>query len=947
MILIDLAFIAVSLPLVHAANIDWINVNYACKQTRSTAIATRDAQAAICSSARSTANQGPWSVTNNTQGVLPPSKDPRDYMSWAPYHWPQCNWCPAHDSRALTQRGMKRQRRRDQDWEDDDQQAPFSPTPTTQPEAAAASKGKSASTCRPSPTKPMPPSATWTTCDYQVQDGRVNPDVRTLIGPPSIVGVAASVILNALCFALHGDSACSQNAARFIEIFFLSTATAMNPNVLYGQGVRGPNGQPGTFTGPLDIRGLVSVVNAIQILKSAKSPDWTAARDKAMNKWLVTYVQWLQTSPIGKSVADKANNHVTFYTAQLAAAQIGTGDLAGAMSTVRWYFSNKFPDQIAKSGEQPFEAVRTRPFHYRCFHLEALITVGKIADALGMNFWNATSNYGATIQKAVDFAMRLDAKNEDPTELIPHVSAIMAVYGDPQGRYSAYLKKMNSSYQAQPFSFWNQPEAFTQAPSSSQRTRKSRDSAPPDGSSSFASDIICDPPFVDVIGACAYELEYRYYVTCPTLEPFYEMADPDADVDVILMEGYQLEETEIWIFEHVNLHNLTATFMDQDSFRKLLGSQSGASGQRSRGSLLPSKSSTSKSVAASEPAFKPRKLKKAGDAGDKEKEKDKEKYRNRAAERRAGEGNDYAQVEAILEGLQKREGGVTDEERGMLGGDGEHTILVKGLDMALLAQNKARAAASMGVVDDETLERAFQDAGEAATPAAVGKKRTRDDIIRELKAGKKQPQEQQPVVDEAMDAAKQQGKFKPIGFKPIGGGTEGKKKKKGKGGDGERKKKKRKIEDATQVEASKPAATAAPIPPPEDEEPDEDLDIFAGAAEYQGLDDDDEDDNEAEPAPSRPEPETRPRNWFDDDEEEDEQAPVEPIAKPLPRSVPSPPPREMDEDEEEQPMRLVPLASSAMPSIRDFLSMGDESGGKKKRKGKKKKKADKGSEDEE
>ncbi|KAF7308405.1 hypothetical protein HMN09_00689300 [Mycena chlorophos] len=862
MLFVDLVIIAVSLPLVHAANIDWINVDYACKQTRSTAIATRDAQAAICSSARSTASQGPWSVTNNTQGVLPPSKDPRDYMSWAPYHWPQCNWCPAHDSRALTQRGMQRQRRRDQDWDDDDQQAPFSPTPTTQPQEAAASKGKSASTCRPSPTKPMPPSATWTTCDYQVQDGRVNPDVRTLIGPPSIVGVAASVILNALCFALHGDSVCSQNAARFIEIFFLSTTTAMNPNVLYGQGVRGPNGQPGTFTGPLDIRGLVSVVNAIQILKSAKSPDWTAARDKAMNKWLVTYVQWLQTSPIGKSVADKANNHVTFYTAQLAAAQIGMGDLAGAMSTVRWYFSNKFPDQIAKSGEQPFEAVRTRPFHYRCFHLEALITVAKIADGLGMNFWNATSNYGATIQKAVDFAMRLDAKNEDPTELIPHVSAIMAVYGDPQGRYSAYLKKMNSSYQAQPFSFWNQPEAFTQAPSSSQRTRKSRDSAPPAGSSSFASDIICDPPFVDVIGACAYELEYR-----------------------------------------------------------------------------------SKSVAASEPAFKPRKLKKAGDAGDKE--KDKEKYRNRAAERRAGEGNDYAQVEAILEDLKKREGGVTDEERGMLGGDGEHTILVKGLDMALLAQNKARAAASMGVVDDETLERAFQDAGEEATPgpAAAGKKRTRDDIIRELKAGKKQ---QQPVVDEAMDAAKQQGKFRPIGFKPIGGGTEGKKKKKEKekGGDGERKKKKRKVEDATPVEASKPAA-AAPIPPPEDEEPDEDLDIFAGAAEYQGLEDDDEDDNEAEPAPSRPEPETRPRNWFDDDEEEDEQVPAEPIAKPLPPSAPSPPPREMEEDEEEQPMRLVPLASSAMPSIKDFLSMGDESGGKKKRKGKKKKKADKGSEDEE
>jgi len=30
-------------------------------------------------------------------------------------------------------------------------------------------------------------------------------------------------------------------------------------------------------------------------------------------------------------------------------------------------------DQLAGSGEQPFEAVRTRPFHYRCFNIEALI----------------------------------------------------------------------------------------------------------------------------------------------------------------------------------------------------------------------------------------------------------------------------------------------------------------------------------------------------------------------------------------------------------------------------------------------------------------------------------------------------------------------------------------------------------------------------------------------
>ena len=49
------------------------------------------------------------------------------------------------------------------------------------------------------------------------------------------------------------------------------------------------------------------------------------------------------------------------------------GDVQGARATLQGYFSNQYQDQVASSGEQPFEAVRTRPFHYRCFNLEAMI----------------------------------------------------------------------------------------------------------------------------------------------------------------------------------------------------------------------------------------------------------------------------------------------------------------------------------------------------------------------------------------------------------------------------------------------------------------------------------------------------------------------------------------------------------------------------------------------
>lgn len=67
------------------------------------------------------------------------------------------------------------------------------------------------------------------------------------------------------------------------------------------------------------------------------------------------------------------SNHLTFYVSQLSAAQIYIGDTNGAATTIKNYFNKQFKDQIAQSGEQPFEAVRTRPYHYRAFNIEAMI----------------------------------------------------------------------------------------------------------------------------------------------------------------------------------------------------------------------------------------------------------------------------------------------------------------------------------------------------------------------------------------------------------------------------------------------------------------------------------------------------------------------------------------------------------------------------------------------
>lgn len=307
---------------------------------------------------------------------------------------------------------------------------------------------------------------------------------------------------------------------------------------------------------------------------------------------------------------------------------------------------------------------------------------------------------------------------------------------------------------------------------------------------------------------------------------------------------------------------------------------------------------------------------------------------------------------------------------------------MKGLDVALLEQNRARAA--MSTEDDDLLEEAFLEASSEVAP----KKRTREDLIRELKEKRAQnggavEEVKMPktVEEEALllEEAKKKGKFKPIGFKPIGAPEEaGKKKKKkvvGDTKDAERKKKRRKIvEDETVTSITTDDKSRDLMPPPptppttaklslrpvvveHDPEPEEEVDIFAGAGEYNGLDSDDDEDMDGEDehptthktdvleAGEERDPPKVPHRWIEVDDPGP--APVQPnlLSSTLKSHSSAPGPEEQDEDvdEAEQPVRLVPLASSALPSIKDFLAMDDAAGSSKKRR---KRKDKKGNDDE-
>ncbi|KZV86732.1 hypothetical protein EXIGLDRAFT_840551 [Exidia glandulosa HHB12029] len=228
-------------------------------------------------------------------------------------------------------------------------------------------------TCTPSPTTELPASATWTLCPYVRRDGSINPDVKNLPDTGWITTMAEITHLSALAQAAGRSKTGYADAARFIRVWFTDPVTGVKPNLQYGQLVRGPGVENGTYTGILDYRWITKVANAVSIMRAANTTQWSAADDSAFNVWGKQYINWLTTSSLGNQAYTATNNHGTFYINQLAAMRYMVGDLQGAANALAGYFSGIYLNQILASGEQPLESVRAAPNHYQAFNIEAML----------------------------------------------------------------------------------------------------------------------------------------------------------------------------------------------------------------------------------------------------------------------------------------------------------------------------------------------------------------------------------------------------------------------------------------------------------------------------------------------------------------------------------------------------------------------------------------------
>jgi hypothetical protein len=198
---------------------------------------------------------------------------------------------------------------------------------------------------------------------------------------------------------LTKDERYAKHAIKHLRAWFADEDTKMNPNLLYGQAIKGK--ATGRSTGVIDTIHLVEPARSAYLLnkKGAMAKEDFAA----IKAWFVEYLKWLTTHPYGMEERAAGNNHAVCWAMQAAAFAQLTGDQQ-LLAEIRKQFKDVFlGKQMAKDGSFPNELRRTKPYGYSLFVIDAMAGIAQIASTPEDDLWTFQLPDGRGMKKGMEF----------------------------------------------------------------------------------------------------------------------------------------------------------------------------------------------------------------------------------------------------------------------------------------------------------------------------------------------------------------------------------------------------------------------------------------------------------------------------------------------------------------------------------------------------------------
>ena len=236
---------------------------------------------------------------------------------------------------------------------------------------------------------------------YIRRDGEHNPEIRKIPDHKNILEMPDAVETLALQYYFSGDEHYAAKATHLLRVWFLNSATRMNPNLEYAQAVPGVN--TGRGTGLIESPNLTKVVDAVGLLAGSKA--WTANDQRGLKQWFTDYLRWMLDSKPGRAEAAAKNNHGTYYDLQVISFALFLGNTNLATQVAQAAREKRIAVQIEPDGSQPLELARTRAWGYSVANLSGLVSLATISENVGVDLWNYQSADGRSLRKAIDFLL--------------------------------------------------------------------------------------------------------------------------------------------------------------------------------------------------------------------------------------------------------------------------------------------------------------------------------------------------------------------------------------------------------------------------------------------------------------------------------------------------------------------------------------------------------------
>ena len=232
---------------------------------------------------------------------------------------------------------------------------------------------------------------------YIRKDGVVNPEIKNFPDKANMPVLCETINLLSLAYYFSNNEKYATHAGKLIRVWFLDTATKMNPHLNYGQAVKGVT--TGRAEGLIDTRHFILVIDAIELLQN--SSFWTSKDQIGIKKWFAEFLNWMQTSEIGRDEMNAKNNHGVWFDAQSLSFAIFAGNLSLTNEIIS-RAAKRLDQQMDANGFFPLEMDRTTSLHYTVFTMNAFVIIAQLAEKSGTDFWSLKTSSGKSFKKCFE-----------------------------------------------------------------------------------------------------------------------------------------------------------------------------------------------------------------------------------------------------------------------------------------------------------------------------------------------------------------------------------------------------------------------------------------------------------------------------------------------------------------------------------------------------------------